>query len=234
MNTNLVIGNLGQIGHAIQNILYADGYDISLGNEWPVGPYKYLHVCIPYSETFVEDVKTYIAYYNPEYTVIHSTVPVSTCSLFSSEIVYSPCRGIHPELEKGIRTFVKYFAGNMAPIAAIQFSEQAVETQHSKDINAVRSLEAAKLWDTTQYGWNIVLEKAIYEYCQTENLDFNLVYSMFNKTYNEGYEKLGMPQYKKYILEHRDGPIGGHCIIPNLDLLGDNVITETIKDLNIA
>ena len=229
---NLVIGNKGQIGSAIQNILKCDGYDI-VENKNPGGEYDVLHITIPYSKNFIPIIEEYIEYFKPKFTVIHSTVPVGTCEKIGEFVVYSPCRGIHPELEKGIRTFTKYFAGNEAEKAAKIFKE----ADHNMDCawnimpNSVRSLEAAKLWDTTQYGWSIILEKVIHKYCEDNGLDFQLIYTMFNKTYNDGYEKLGHPEYKKYILEHRDGKIGGHCVIPNLDLL-DNEICDIIKELN--
>lgn len=228
---NLVIGNAGQIGSAIQRILECDGYDNVNANEMPSEHYDALHITIPYSENFIEIVKKYLNIYEPDICIIHSTVPIGTTEQIPNA-VYSPCRGVHPELEKGIRTFVKYFAGDKSDVAAGIFKEKGMTCTIARYPKATRSLEAAKLWDTTQYGWNIVLEKAIHTYCVENNLDFKLVYTLFNESYNYGYEKLGFPQYKKYILEHRIGKIGGHCVIPNLELL-KSPITQIIKDLNI-
>lgn len=231
---NLVIGNKGQIGSAIQSILGCHGIDKSenvfLSNT-ETEHYDVLHICIPYSDEFIDLVHRYKLWYDAEIVIVHSTVPVGTCAKIGEFIVYSPCRGIHPELEKGIRTFTKYFAGEKAEQASKVFSEKGLDCVYATNPIAVRSLEASKLWDTTQYGWNIIIEKMIYKHCQDNDLDFNLVYTMFNKSYNEGYEKLGHPEYKKYILEHRDGKIGGHCVMANLDLL-DSKICDIIKELN--
>lgn len=228
---NLVIGNKGQIGSAIQKILQCDGYDI-INELMPLGQYGVLHICFPYSDTFADDVKKYISQFMPLYTVIHSTVPVGTCEFIGSSTIYSPCRGVHPQLEKGIRTFTKYFAGANCMDVAHIFEDNYVNTVIVGDTPySVRSLEAMKLWDTTQYGWNIILEKEIYKFCEDNDLDFDIVYSYANKSYNEGYEALGMPQYKKYVLEHRDGKIGGHCVIQNLDLL-KTPLGDIIKGYN--
>lgn len=232
---NLVIGNKGQIGSAIQKILECEGFDIEGMNTYQDNIGSVLHITIPYSENFVEQVSQYADLLYSPLIIIHSTVPVGTCAKFDSKfnIVYSPCRGVHPELEKGIRIFDKYFAGRSCERASRIFSDK-IDGQciFSDSPSSIESLESAKLWDTTQYGWNIVLEKLVHKYCVEHNLDFNLVYTMFNKSYNEGYEKLGHPEYKKYVLEHREGKIGGHCVIPNLELL-DSPIAQIIKDLNI-
>lgn len=231
---NLVIGSAGQIGSALVKILQCDGYDIADEKTMSNQHYDVLHISIPYTDNFISIVEKYIKIYEPNFTVIHSTVPVGTCGKFDKKfnIVYSPCRGVHPELERGIRTFAKYFAGEKAQEASKIFSQKIQgDCTYSNYPNAIESLEAAKLWDTTQYGWNIVLEKAIHEYCENKGIDFELVYTMFNKSYNNGYQNLGMPQYKKYILEHREGKIGGHCVMANLELL-DSKICDIIKELN--
>lgn len=221
---NLVIG-LGQIGTAIQAILGCDGYD-PFKDQTAEGKYEVLHICFPYSESFNEDVIAYSEMFEGEYIIIHSTVPVGTARKLDA--VSSPCRGIHPHLEEGIRTFVKFFGGKEAVLTADIFFDKGIDVISVVDSDSV---EAMKLWDTTIYGLNIVLEKEIYRYCKEHRLDFDLVYKWANTTYNDGYEKLKRPEYKKYILEHKDGPIGGHCIIPNCDLM-DSWVTKLIKEKN--
>ena len=54
-------------------------------------------------------------------------------------------------------------------------------------------------------------------------LDFDLVYTQANRTYNEGYEKLGKSEVKRPVLKHYPGSIGGHCIIPNAKILNDSL-----------
>ncbi len=225
LTTNLVIG-LGQIGSAIQNILGADGHDIYKYAPRPKEQYDVLHICIPYTPAFESSVDVYRHTFNPKLIIIHSTVPVGTSNKLNA--VHSPCRGIHPNLEEGIRTFTKFFGGKDAQIASEIFSKLGIPVQVTEDSDTT---EALKLWDTTIYGWNIILQKEIKNYCDENKLDFNLIYTEANRTYNEGYEKLGHPEYKKYILKNYPGKIGGHCVIQNLPLL-KGLVPETIQKYN--
>jgi hypothetical protein len=218
---HLTIGG-GQIGTAISSILSSDIHDPYKG-VYGTGHYDMLHICIPYDQWFKEAVKGYIEEFRPSLTVIHSTVPVGTSEELGT--IASPCRGVHPKLEEGIRTFVKFFGGPNSILAGDVFYSLGIDTVCIEDS---RSVEAMKLWDTTIYGLNIMLEKEIYRYCQDHGLDFDVVYKWANTTYNDGYEKLGRPEYKKYILEHKEGPLGGHCVIPNLDML-DSWVSNLIK-----
>lgn len=138
-------------------------------------------------------------------------------------------RGVHPNIADGIITFVKYFGGLRADEAADIFSACGVKTVA---ISHARDCEAAKLWDTTQYGLQIVLCKAIHAWCEEHGVDFEFAYKEFNRTYNEGYRELGRSEVVRPFLKHMDGPIGGHCVIQNLPLLGGNVITDMIKEFN--
>lgn len=222
---NLVIG-LGQIGSAIQEVLLCDGLDTYKGVSAKEESYDTLHICIPYSSDFIPQVKLYQDRFGASLTIVHSTVPVGTSLALGS--VSSPVRGVHPHLLEGVLTFIKYFGGEQADEAAKIFTDCGIVTHTHHDS---RTIEAMKLWDTTGYGLNIILEKAIYEYCQKYNMDFDLLYRQSNLTYNEGYAKLGMSYFTKYVLSHKDGPIGGHCVVNNCDLL-DSWVADLIKDKN--
>jgi UDP-N-acetyl-D-mannosaminuronate dehydrogenase len=221
--TNIVIG-LGQIGTAIKDILGCDGIDKD--SVYIPQHYDVMHVCIPALDNFIDVVNVYKERFTPDLIIVHSTVPVGTCKKLGA--VHSPCRGIHPVLKEGIMTFVKYFGGERAEEASEIFKEKGIKVKCCKDSNTI---EALKLWDTTQYGLNIVLEKEIYKYCQENGLDFDLIYTDANTTYNSGYEELGHPEYKKYILKHKEGKIGGHCVLQNLPLL-KGLIADFISDYN--
>jgi len=229
MKKKHIVAGQGQIGAAIKKILGAEGIDTDVSkNDCNQNAYEILHICFPYSALFLKQVRSYQKQFSPKITIIHSTVPVGTSSKLSA--VHSPIRGVHPFLEKGIRTFVKFFGGPQAKTASKYFTQKGISVIcHT----SARTTEALKLWDTTVYGWNIILEKIVHDFCKKNKVDFDLVYTKSNSTYNEGYEKLGYPQYKKYILKHVDGGIGGHCVISNLDLL-DNKIAKIIKQLNKA
>lgn len=220
----LVIGT-GEIGQAMLSILGCYGYDKADAGE-PLKTFKVLHICFPFSEEFVASVREYVFLFNADLVIVHSTVPLGTCD--PEGWVHSPVRGVHPDLELGIRTFVKFFGGARAHDAAAIFREKGIKTYTTPD---AKDTEALKLWDTTIYGWNILIEKAIRNYCDVHGLDFALVYTLANATYNEGYALLGKPQFSKYVLKDFPGPIGGHCILPNLELLEDP-IARIMKDLH--
>lgn len=207
--TNLVIGQ-GQIGTAVQAVLRCPGVD--KGD--PVPKAKAIHVCFGYFDGFVETVKEYEEQAGALLVIVHSTVPVGTCDPHGW--VHSPCRGIHPHLEAGIRTFVKFFGGEQAKAAASFFEEKGVSCETTP---FAATTEFLKLYDTEQYRDAIVREKQMYEDAQKLGIDFDVAYTRANQTYNEGYEKLGHPEYKKYVLKHMEGPIGGHCVEPNHKLI---------------
>lgn len=219
MAKQIVLG-LGEIGTAIQSILGCTGADIRDGkiSFLNIQDLYAIHICFPYSDQFVNSVKEYQYMLGNPLVVIHSTVPVGTCD--ANGWVHSPVRGVHPELEKGIRTFVKFFGGNNADAAADLFRIKGITCA---SVQYAKNTEALKLWDTTIYGWNILLEKAIHEYCEKRGLDFEMVYSYANETYNQGYAALGHSEYSKYVLKDFPGPIGGHCVQENWELLDDPI-----------
>lgn len=222
---HLVIG-LGEVGSAIQAILQCDGYDTKSGMEAPGGSFDTLHICFPYSLSFEAQVLQYKSYFNADLVVVHSSVPVGTCD--PQGWVHSPVRGVHPHLEQGIRTFVKYFGGEAAFIAKRPFEDAGIICQANP---LASNTEALKLWDTTQYGLMIMIQKMIKAYCEEHSLDFELIYTDANHTYDIGYEQLGRPEVARPYLKFMPGPIGGHCVIPNAKILVD---TTTIMELPLV
>ena len=204
MMNSLIIG-AGEVGKALHKVIGGDTI--------PSAQYDIIHICFPYSDDFVSEVKRYQELYKPRYTVIHSTVPVGTTTRCKAH--HSPIRGVHPHLEEGLRTFIKYLAPANQELKEY-FEKAGIKI---KLIDRPENTEALKLWSTTQYGRAIELEKEIHKYCEERGLDFNIIYTEANKTYNEGYEKLGMGYVRRPILKHIKGDIGGHCVLPNYKLL---------------
>lgn len=227
---HLVIG-LGEVGSALQKVLECDGFDPKTS---PIvlspGSWDVVHICFPYSENFISEVKRYQLGIDPKHTVIHSTVPIGTSAKLCA--VYSPVRGVHPYMEAGLRTFKKFIGGmgEEAKIVAEELKRWGIRVEvHEHSTN----LEAAKLWDTTQYGVMILLEKEITAFCVKNGLTPRVVYKLFNETYNEGYEALGRPEVVRPYLKHKPGKIGGHCVVQNAALLDSpsahRIISENDK-----
>lgn len=222
--TNLVIGNLGEVGAALQKVLHCVGHDA----ENPIaGAWDVIHICFPYSKTFEASVRLYQKKYTPKLTVIHSTVPVGVSRRLGA--IHSPIHGIHPELESGIRTFVKY-------IGAVnrEDAETLLRIYQEKGIKGFivenpETSELSKLGCTTRHGLMIIEQKLFKNLCNAYGANFEQAYTQWNGHYTEGYRVLGLPYVQRPILKDMPGPIGGHCILPNCKLLGGEVASFILK-----
>jgi len=228
--SHLIIGK-GEVGKALYNVLkkHLGGVIISIidKNEPIKNHFNVLHICYPYSEKFIKITKNYIKTYKPKLVIIHSTIKMGTTEKIGRIAVHSPIRGGHPYLEKSIITFVKYFAGSKAKQASGIFS-RFCQIKCYKD---PKITELAKLLCTTYYSWDIVFNKEVKKICDKEHLPFSEVYTEFNNSYNEGYEKLGKLEVIRPVLKFMKGKIGGHCIIPNCYFL-NNKLTKFIINYN--
>jgi len=198
-----VIGGYLEYGKPTSNALN-DAFDI-------------MHICFPYSNEFISEVKRYQELFKPKYTVIHSSVPVGTSKKLNA--FHSPIRGVHPNLAQGILTFVKYLAPESKELK--KYFEDAGITV--KMFDKAETTEAIKLWDTTYYGWNILFNKEVKKWCDENNLNFEEVYTDANATYNQGYLRLGKPEVVRPVLKYMEGKIGGHCVKNNLKLFKSTI-----------
>ncbi len=223
MMKHVVIG-LGQVGRALQEVLNCEGHDPEMGKN-AQGHFDYMHICFPYGMRFAEDVHAYQAQFKPIHTIIHSTVPIGTSLLLGA--AHSPVRGKHPDLALSLKTFTKYVGGWESKTIAKElqlYDINTVSVEHSDDT------EAGKLFDLMQYGISILLNKEIHKFCEEHGLDFDLAYREFNTTYNDGYSAMSMPQVRRPVLEYTEGKIGGHCVVPMMELLPMESAKKIIRD----
>lgn len=222
---HLIVG-YGEVGKALKKIIknshIFDKFNPQK-NDKLQNYYDYIHICFPYNYHYGFQFYVWKKYCR-KLIIVHSTCPVGYCDNFG--VVHSPIRGVHPFLEKGIRTFVKYFGGKNAEMGAKIFRKFGIKCKVYKKASTT---EALKIWDTTQYGLMIALNKFIYQWCKENKVDFNVVYNEANKSYNEGYIKLGRKEVVRPYLKYMEGKVGGHCVIPNLKFLEDNWIINNIK-----
>jgi hypothetical protein len=227
---HLIIG-AGEVGKALYSVLKSR-YEVYIRDKVDdhnlSGRFEVLHIAYPGAKDFVFKTKRYIKKYRPNLVIVHSTVAVGTTKKIASFAVHSPIRGVHPHLAEGIKTFVKYFGGKRAKTAAKIFSSIGIKT---KIFQKPETTELLKILDTTYYGWNIVFCKEVKRICDKLKLNFDEVYTIANEDYNEGYKKLGKVNVVRPVLKPMPGKIGGHCVIPNCDLL-DDWLTKTIKSRN--
>lgn len=224
---DFVIG-MGEIGRAIMEI--SDHRDISYydRNEgsWTdlENEVRILHIAIPFSKDFIKEVKRYQKLTNPEYTVIHSTVPIGTSRKLQA--IHSPVVGVHPHLATSLKVFTKFFGGPGASEVADIFKRLGVNVYVT---DKAETTELMKLACTANYGLNIEFTKMVKQECNKYDVPFE-IFTVWNNNYNQGYERLNMPQYHRYNLIPLMKKVGGHCVIPNLSLWV-NKFTKFLKEL---
>ena len=222
----LIVGS-GEVGNALYDILW-DIHDAKvMDKDNPVVGWfpEIMHICFPYSEEFVSEVKRYQELYKPKYAVIHSTVPVGTSKQCNA--VHSPIVGIHPYLEQGIKTFVKFLGGEQAGEVEHYFRKAGLKTYL---FDSSETTELMKILDTSFYGLCIEYTKEVKRLCEQYKVPFE-AWTLWTNNYNAGYQKLGYPEFTRPNLIPVMKKIGGHCILPNSEML-DSKFTNLIKKLN--
>lgn len=219
-NRSVIVG-AGEIGRALQTVLAAHYeaflYDVIRDGDPVVSGVEYLHICFPYSPTFKSEVERYRAMFRPAHIVVHSTVPVGTCSDFDFMVTHSPVRGKHYDMVRSIRTYTKFFGGEDADAPAQLFLRIGVPVAIFDDSNAT---EMAKILETSFLGLLVRWTQSVDVLARNNGLSFTEVWDKFTQTYNEKAEEMG--QYKFPILVPIHEKIGGHCVLPNLVFLPDD------------
>lgn len=219
---NVGILGYGEIGKAVAKF-YRNPRIKDITRDDGLKGIEILNVCIPYSDDFVKIVKNEIKINKPRLVIIHSTVLPNTTKKISkgmnSVIVHSPVRGVHPHLHKGIKTFVKYIGADSKK--AGDFANRHLRSLgiKTKLIYPSTATELGKLLDTTYYGLCIAWHGEMEKICKKFKVDFSQTINDFNITYNEGYSKLGKKDVIRPVLNPPQKYIGGHCVIPNTELL---------------
>ncbi len=209
----LVIG-YGEVGKAISSIFKCAHIDMTDDDSHVPEALDYIHICFGWSDGFEAQVKGYQEHYKPRFTIIHSTVPVGTSARLGA--VHSPIRGMHPNLEEGIREHTKFIGGPDAWKVAEYFRDFGLRILLCDKAEAT---ELGMLLGTECYRINIEFAKTAKELCEKHQVPFNESYTLFANEYNEGWKKLGRPEYVRQVLVPIMSPIGGHCLESNKELI---------------
>jgi len=227
----VVVVGLGEVGRPLLEIVSEHhdviGVDIAPLTE-RVENVDILHVCYPFQiNDFIGETARYIELFKPKVTIINSTVAVGTTRAVAQRtgvaVVNSPVRGKHARMVEEMRRYTK-FVGALDPAAAqdaaYHFESAGLKT---KILSAPEATELAKLSETTYFGLMIAWAQEIERYCDLASQNYEEIVSF--------YDEISFFPKVKYF----PGVIGGHCVMPNIELLrgfDDSAILKAIQSSN--
>lgn len=225
---NHLIAGVGQIGTAVLQLLekYHDVFAIDKDSEKVEKKIDIIHICFPWTDDFIKEVKKYQKTYKPKLIIIYSTVPIGTTKRIK-HAVHSPVEGKHPRLYTSIKIGLRWIGYND--------NEDKIKAQAIwRPITLCESVpnsdwtEFLKLASTSKYGINIVWADYMDKVSKHLKMPYDYV-KEWDMAYNELYGRLRMKHIRKYVLEPPQGPVGGHCILPNAEILNDQFPNEMLK-----
>lgn len=210
---SLVIG-LGEVGRPLQEVLErvhrVEGID--LPSRDVAGSVDFLHVCYPADiADFVGITCEYIGRYGPSVVVIHSTVPVGTTTAVQGRVtcpvVHSPVRGKHARMQEELLHYVKFIGAvdeRAAARVAEHFEAAGIRTHR---LGSPEATELAKLTETTYLGLLVAFAQDVNRFARRVGVSYDEII--------EFYKEIGYLPGVQFF----PGIIGGHCVMPNIELL---------------
>lgn len=242
MKTKDIVAGLGEIGKPILHLLskatLTVGYDIDTKlvdvkklTKYEKTKTKFLHICIPYSFTFVKNAISLYEKFQPEYVVIHSTIAPYTTKNIQEKVpvpvLYSATRGVHKRMLHDLQRYSKFFAVESditkSKTAEMEFKKLMRKCGvKTKKISTPVTLELAKIiCDTSYLGWLVNYAQISNMIAMQHGVDYDEMWS-----FSDEIHKFLGNRPKMY-----PGYIGGHCVIPNLDLMHNQTL-DLIKHMN--
>ena len=239
MKKDVVIG-LGEIGLPIYKIISkhfpVEGIDInpilnkeksSLKNH----DVAFIHFCIPFSKNFFNIIKKYEKKIQPEAIVIHSTISPKTTEklqkMIKSPVIYSATRGVHKRMISDLKRYTKFYSVYNSATKSKYVSKMYEQRMKkcgikTKKLSNPLTLELAKIVvDTSYYGWLINYAQISKIISDKYAVDYDEMWSFSDEIH----------KFLKNRPKMFPGFIGGHCVIPNLELI-DNELLNQIDKIN--
>jgi UDP-N-acetyl-D-mannosaminuronate dehydrogenase len=207
----LVVG-LGEVGGPLREVL-ASVHDVAGRDidDVPFDGVRILHLCFPFGPEYVANAARYVAMYRPEVVVVHSTVTPGTTRAIQDEAgipaVYSPVRGKHLRMAQELRRYRKFVAGtDEEAVHRVEehFRAAGMATDRMASFEA---LELAKLLETTYFGVLLGWAQEMDRFAGSVGADYWDVTRFLD-------EIDFLPPVR-----FEPGFIGGHCVMPNIELL---------------
>lgn len=188
-----------------------------------------MHVCIPSfsRDEFVNVAVGYVKRFKPKLVIIDSTVQLGTtmdvhkcCS--GCLVAHSPVRGVHKSLEYmkwELKRWTKYVGGVDAESNEAARKHFDMAGFKTKVLKSSLETELAKLFETTYRAWMIVCFQEMHRISRSFGADFDGVVDFLEDTHRVRLDRPVM----------FPGVIGGHCLIPNTELLLKSYDSEFLR-----
>jgi len=229
--TVLVVG-LGEIGRALFEVLKEKGSFTVYGLDMDQAkmqaaqqdiskiPKKIdtMHICLPCKEqnSFINNVADYAAQFKPKLLIINSTVPPGTTKktqhYCTCLVAHSPMRGVHKSpkhMKWELKRWTKYVGGvglEAAEATCKHFERAGLKV---KLLKSCTETEFAKLFETTYRASMIAFFQEMHRITRAAGANFDDIVDFLEDTHRVRLDRPIM----------FPGVIGGHCLIPNIELL---------------
>jgi UDP-N-acetyl-D-mannosaminuronate dehydrogenase len=187
-----------------------------------------MHICLPCKDQdkFVATVTSYTSQFQPKLLIINSTVPPGTTKKVQQSctclVAHSPARGVHksPEHMKWeMRRWTKYVGGSSAKAAEAACKHFEKMGLKVKTLKSCAETELAKLFETTYRAWMIACFQEMHRIARALEANFGDVVDFLEDTHRVRLDRPIM----------FPGFIGGHCLIPNTELLLQSYDSEFLR-----
>ena len=188
-----------------------------------------MHICIPFSKKLLSIIKKYEEKYEPKVIVIHSTISPNTTETvqkkLNTPVIYSATRGVHKRMLKDLKRYSKFYSvydwAPNAKLASRLFEKRMKSCDvKTKKISNPLTLELSKIVvDTSYYGWLINYAQISKIISQKYKIDYDEMWSFSDEIH----------KFLKNRPKMFPGFIGGHCVIPNLELIDSELLNQIDK-----
>jgi UDP-N-acetyl-D-mannosaminuronate dehydrogenase len=209
----IVVGR-GEVGRPLFDILNRRFECISVDIE-PVeveSPCSVMHICYPFQiPDFIGATIRYIQKYQPDLTVIHSTVCPGTTrriqeAVGEQAIAYSPVRGKHRRMESDMLRYKKFVAATRPAFLSKALDHLSQAGFKTATFPSPEVAELSKLVETTYLGVLVGWAQEVERFAARYGGTFEDV--------NAFIEEIDFLPSHVY-----PGHIGGHCVMPNIAIL---------------
>jgi UDP-N-acetyl-D-mannosaminuronate dehydrogenase len=229
LEKNVIVVGMGEVGRPLFNTLSRSypciGVDISpieVRNQCSV-----LHVCYPFQVPgFIDVTAAYIQKYQPEITIINSTVAPGTtrklCELTKAPVIFSPVRGKHLKMETELLHYTKFVVGLTAESTKKAENHFAGAGFKTAIFRTPEIAELSKLVETTWLGVLIGWAQEVERMAVRRGATYDEINAFIRE----------IDFLPSYVFP---GHIGGHCVMPNIEILQTEYrskLLEAIKESN--